>query len=108
MRRRDVVLHAIEFCFGQVIAGAVAPHRLQREAGERVVIVSGEHPDPLTVPPCNRVRQDSRGVEGVARLYLVPTDNFGGVAALGGGPCPRSRAKRRRTRGVSRPSALAP
>src|SRR5207302_5968087 len=68
MRRRDVVLHTIEFCFGQVIAGAVAPHRLQREAGERVVIVSGEHPDPLTVLPCNRVRQDSRGVEGVAGL----------------------------------------
>src|SRR5438309_7515474 len=68
MRRRDVVLHTIEFCFGQVIAGAVAPHRLQREAGERVVIVSGEHPDPLTVLPCNRVRQDSHGVEGVAGL----------------------------------------
>src|SRR2546422_3948180 len=108
MRRRDVVLHPIEFFFGQVIAGAVAPPRLQREAGERVVIVSGEHPDPLTVPPCNRVRQDSRGVEGVAGLYLVPTDNFGGVATSGRELCPRSRAKRRRTSGFSRTSASAP
>src|SRR2546425_11556534 len=92
MRRRDVVLHAIEFCFGQVIAGPVAPHRLQREAGERVVMVSGEHPDPLAAPPCNRVRQDSRGVEGAAGLYAAPPGKLGGGAPSGGAVCPRSTA----------------
>src|SRR5207253_328278 len=68
MRRRDVVLHAIEFCFGQVIAGAVAPHRLYRE---RVRVLAADYHDALTRLTLQAVGGDSAG------YYLTKAEFYG-------------------------------